>query len=151
MESLNFNSQERERAAPDATKRQMPSNGMACFKGLESHLRKEVTSSDLLNLILQEHFKDYMGSERETYKSNLLVHLDLLEKFIDKSVLKYGELRIKDVQINIIKALDDGLVVTKSSGTKSNKQDTSSSLGNDTTHAVDANIIPVNDQEPLAE
>ncbi|GJW77173.1 retrovirus-related pol polyprotein from transposon TNT 1-94 [Tanacetum coccineum] len=94
-----------------------------------------------------------MGSERETYKSNLLVHLDLLEKFIDKSVLKYGELRIrsKDVQINIIKALDDGLVVTKSSGTKSNKQDTSSSLGNDTTHAVDANIIPVNDQEPLAE
>ncbi|GJR82538.1 retrovirus-related pol polyprotein from transposon TNT 1-94 [Tanacetum coccineum] len=49
------------------------------------------------------------------------------------------------------KASDDGLIVTESSGTESNKQDTSSRLGNDTTHVVDVNIIPVNDQGPFAE
>ncbi|GJU41924.1 hypothetical protein Tco_1194881 [Tanacetum coccineum] len=54
-------------------------------------------------------------------------------------------------KVNMGKALDVGLVVTESSGTKSDKQDTSSISGNDTTHAVDAYIRPGNDQEPLAE
>ncbi|GJT95109.1 putative ribonuclease H-like domain-containing protein [Tanacetum coccineum] len=47
--------------------------------------------------------------------------------------------------------LDVGLVVTENSGTKSEKQDTSSRSGNYTIHAVDADIRPVNDHEPLAE
>ncbi|GKB44675.1 hypothetical protein Tco_0889617 [Tanacetum coccineum] len=46
-------------------------------------------------------------------------------------------------------AVDAGLVVTESSGTKPDKQDTSSSSGNYTTQAVDADIGPVNDDEPL--
>ncbi|GKF01775.1 hypothetical protein Tco_0028698, partial [Tanacetum coccineum] len=174
-------------------------------------------------------FKDYTYCEPETYKQNLLKYLDILEKFIDKSVLKYGELRMqenevnaikktgkqlneeilheheieksfklqsKDVHINLVQAVDAnlvvtersgiesennssenalsksvnetqmqmqdgkvdmgktlgvGLVVTESSGTESDKQNTSSRSGNDTTHAVDADIRLVNDQEPLAE
>ncbi|GJS27929.1 hypothetical protein Tco_0488549 [Tanacetum coccineum] len=48
-------------------------------------------------------------------------------------------------------AVDAGLVVTESSGTKPDKQDTSSSSGNYTTQAVDADIGPVNDEEPFAE
>ncbi|GKB09385.1 hypothetical protein Tco_0837697 [Tanacetum coccineum] len=47
--------------------------------------------------------------------------------------------------------LDAGLVVTESSGTKSDKHDTSSILGNYTTHVVDADIRPTNDQEPSAQ
>ncbi|GJT89316.1 hypothetical protein Tco_1071033 [Tanacetum coccineum] len=47
--------------------------------------------------------------------------------------------------------LDAGLFVTKSSGTKSYKQDTSSRSENNTTHAVDVDIRPVNDQESSAE
>nr|GEU99297.1 hypothetical protein [Tanacetum cinerariifolium] len=47
------------------------------------------------------------------------------------------------------KALD--VVVMESSGTKSGKQDTSSSLGNYLTHVVDADIKPINDQVPLVE
>ncbi|GJW68218.1 hypothetical protein Tco_0122642 [Tanacetum coccineum] len=54
-------------------------------------------------------------------------------------------------KVNMRKAVDAGLVVIESSGTKPDKQDTSSSLGNYTTQAVDADIGPVNDEEPFAE
>ncbi|GKG48854.1 hypothetical protein Tco_0513001 [Tanacetum coccineum] len=47
--------------------------------------------------------------------------------------------------------VDAGLVVTESSGTKTDKQDISSSSGNYITQAVDADIGPVNDDEPFAE
>ncbi|GJR82537.1 hypothetical protein Tco_0153322 [Tanacetum coccineum] len=40
----------------------------------------------------QNDFKDYMYWEIETYKRDLLKYLDILEKCIDKSVIKYGEL-----------------------------------------------------------
>ncbi|GKB63458.1 hypothetical protein Tco_0919644 [Tanacetum coccineum] len=49
------------------------------------------------------------------------------------------------------KALDTNLVVMESNGTKSGKQDTSSSLGNYITHVVDADIRPVNDQVSFVE
>ncbi|GJU26752.1 hypothetical protein Tco_1165373 [Tanacetum coccineum] len=49
------------------------------------------------------------------------------------------------------KALDASLVVTECSGTKSDKHDTSSSSRTYLTHAVDADIRPVNDQVPFAE
>ncbi|GKD15914.1 hypothetical protein Tco_1205072 [Tanacetum coccineum] len=50
-----------------------------------------------------------------------------------------------------VKALDVGSVITESSRTKSDKHDTSSSLGNYITHVVDADIRPVNDQVPFTE
>ncbi|GKD36384.1 hypothetical protein Tco_1251893 [Tanacetum coccineum] len=112
----------------------MHSNDMACFKGLESHLRslyqnsfvhveslkrvewhfidssfqeffdsEAVTSSDHLNPILQENFKDYMGCEPETYRSNLLKYLEILAKCIDKRVFRYYELRMKEREIKKIK------------------------------------------------
>ncbi|GJU66195.1 hypothetical protein Tco_1252454 [Tanacetum coccineum] len=49
------------------------------------------------------------------------------------------------------KTLDARLIVTECSGTKSDKQDTSSSSGNYITHVVDTNIRPVNDQVPFTE
>ncbi|GKE84917.1 hypothetical protein Tco_1558659 [Tanacetum coccineum] len=50
-----------------------------------------------------------------------------------------------------VKALDAGLVIIESSGTKSDKHDTSSSSRTYITHAVDADIRPVNDQVPFAK
>nr|GEU32045.1 retrovirus-related Pol polyprotein from transposon TNT 1-94 [Tanacetum cinerariifolium] len=177
-------------------------NAKTCLEVLRTQFKeffasKRVTSSDYLNRLNQENFKDYTGCEPETYRSNLLKCLDILAKCIDKRVLKYGELQMKesevkaikktekllneaipheheieksfrlqpkDAQINPIqvmhmqegkvdmgKKLDAGLVATEISETESNKQDTSSKLGNDTTLAVDADMRPVNDQEPLAE
>ncbi|GKC14121.1 hypothetical protein Tco_1010903 [Tanacetum coccineum] len=57
----------------------------------------------------------------------------------------------KEGKVDSSKALDASLVVTECSGTKSDKQDTSSSSGNYITHAVDADIRPVNDQVPLTK
>ncbi|GJT71856.1 hypothetical protein Tco_1031142 [Tanacetum coccineum] len=48
----------------------------------------------------------------------------------------------KEGKVDLSKALDASLVVTECSGTKSDKQDTSSSSGNYITHIVDADIRP---------
>ncbi|GJR08579.1 retrovirus-related pol polyprotein from transposon TNT 1-94 [Tanacetum coccineum] len=54
-------------------------------------------------------------------------------------------------KVNMGITLDAELVVTESSRTKSDKQDTSNRSRNCTTHVVDAYIKPVNDQEPSVE
>nr|GEU69358.1 hypothetical protein [Tanacetum cinerariifolium] len=56
-------------------------------------------------------------------------------------------MQTNDGKVDLSKALDVGLAVTKSSGTKSGKHDTRSRSRNDT----HTNIRPVNDQEPLVE
>nr|GEV31773.1 hypothetical protein [Tanacetum cinerariifolium] len=56
----------------------------------------------------------------------------------------------KEGKVASSKVLDHGLIVTECSGTKLDKQDTSSSSGNDITHAIHADIRP-NDQEPMAK
>ncbi|GJX31929.1 hypothetical protein Tco_0241784 [Tanacetum coccineum] len=60
------------------------------------------------------------------------------------------QMQTTDEKVDTSKALDASLVDTKSSGTESVEQDTSSRLGNDT-HADDANIKPIYDEEPMAE
>ncbi|GKB14568.1 hypothetical protein Tco_0848491, partial [Tanacetum coccineum] len=44
-----------------------------------------------------------MYCEPETYRRDLLKNLDILEDFIDKSVIKYGELRMKENEVNALK------------------------------------------------
>nr|GEV50812.1 hypothetical protein [Tanacetum cinerariifolium] len=56
----------------------------------------------------------------------------------------------KTRKVDMSNALDASLVVKKSSGTESRKQDTSSSLGNDA-YADDADIKLVYDEEPMVE
>ncbi|GJS71896.1 hypothetical protein Tco_0704737 [Tanacetum coccineum] len=53
-------------------------------------------------------------------------------------------------KLDTSKALDASLVDTKSNETESKEQDTSSRSGNDT-HADDADIRPIYDEEPMAE
>ncbi|GJZ09949.1 hypothetical protein Tco_0544232 [Tanacetum coccineum] len=61
------------------------------------------------------------------------------------------QMQTHEGKVDSSKAFDASLVVTECSGTKLDKHDTSSSLGNYITHAVDADIRPVNDQVPFAE
>ncbi|GJX71529.1 hypothetical protein Tco_0308700 [Tanacetum coccineum] len=61
------------------------------------------------------------------------------------------QMRSKYGKVDSSKALDASLVVTECSGTKSDKQDTISRSGNDITHAMDADIRPVNDQVSFDE
>ncbi|GJW88343.1 hypothetical protein Tco_0163683 [Tanacetum coccineum] len=60
-------------------------------------------------------------------------------------------MQTQESKVDSSKALDASLVVTACSGTKSDKHDTSTSSGTYITHAVDADIIPVNDQVPFVE
>ncbi|GKC15533.1 hypothetical protein Tco_1012315 [Tanacetum coccineum] len=60
-------------------------------------------------------------------------------------------MQMQEEKVDMREALDAGMVVTESSGTKSDKQDTSSRSGTYNTHVVDAYIRPVNDQVPFAE
>ncbi|GJT91581.1 hypothetical protein Tco_1080426 [Tanacetum coccineum] len=57
----------------------------------------------------------------------------------------------QEEKVDMREAVDAGLVVIESSGKKPDKHDTSSSSGNYTTQVVDADIGPVNDEEPFAE
>nr|GEX02321.1 retrovirus-related Pol polyprotein from transposon TNT 1-94 [Tanacetum cinerariifolium] len=58
---------------------------------------------------------------------------------------------MQEVKVDMGKALDTGLIVTESSGTKSDKQDTSIISRNRITYAVNTNMRPVYDQVPFAE
>ncbi|GKC43519.1 hypothetical protein Tco_1061241 [Tanacetum coccineum] len=57
----------------------------------------------------------------------------------------------KEGNVASSKVLDAGLIVTECSGIKSDKQDTRRISRNYITHAVDADIRPVNDQVPFVE
>ncbi|GJZ10949.1 hypothetical protein Tco_0545708 [Tanacetum coccineum] len=60
------------------------------------------------------------------------------------------QMQTTEEKVDTSKALDASLVDTKSSGTESVEQDTSSRSGNDA-HADDADIKPIYDEEPMAE
>nr|GEY47327.1 hypothetical protein [Tanacetum cinerariifolium] len=169
----------------------MNSNGMSCFKRLESHLRslyqnryahvrrprlvemtfcrffgeehqtfRKKTLHNLDQFQLQfkkenyhaEHFRDYMGTTPATYResSGIESENNNSEKALNKSINE-THMQMQEGKVDMGKALDVGLVVTKSSRTKSDKQDTSNRSGNYTTHIVDADMSLVNDQEPFVE
>ncbi|GJZ08494.1 hypothetical protein Tco_0542777 [Tanacetum coccineum] len=186
-------------------------NPRTCLDALRTQFKeffvsKRVNSLEHLNQCWQKDFKEYTFCEPDTYRRNLLENLDTLEAVIHRAVITYGRLQLQsqDAQINPVQAVDDSLIVSKSSwmkfsynnalgksvnetqlqqheslvtesttleanlntdvkaldagsvitessGTKSDKHDTSSSSGTYITHAVDADIRPVNDQVPFAE
>ncbi|GKA36976.1 hypothetical protein Tco_0723541 [Tanacetum coccineum] len=119
-------------------------------------------------------FASLFDQDVQTFTGSMLLNLDQLEKQLDKEEFQetgsmdafrerakhkreYNRrvndrmMQSKEGKVISSKALDAGLIVTECSGTKSDKQDTSSSLGNYITHAVDADIIPINDQVSFAE
>nr|GEX12486.1 hypothetical protein [Tanacetum cinerariifolium] len=67
-----------------------------------------------------------------------------------KDLMNERQMQSKEGKDDSSKALDADLVVTESSGTESERHDTSSRSENDT-HAEDANIKPVYDKEPMVE
>ncbi|GJS33845.1 hypothetical protein Tco_0532227 [Tanacetum coccineum] len=118
----------------------------------------------VVNKYVYTHERNELNALKENGSQ---LHDEILHEHQIKSSVK---MQSQDIQINPVQAMDDslimqrqeekvnmreavdaGLVVTESSGTKPEKQDTSSSSGNYTTQAVDADIGPVNDDEPFAE
>nr|GEY38486.1 hypothetical protein [Tanacetum cinerariifolium] len=85
--------------------------------------------------------------------------MESVKKFIDEraqhkreynSRVNKRQMQSKEGTIDSSKALDDSLVVTEYSGTKSDRQDTRNRSENDI-HPEDVDIKPVNDKEPMAE
>ncbi|GKD04487.1 hypothetical protein Tco_1179461 [Tanacetum coccineum] len=103
-------------------------NPRTCLEALRTQFKeyfasKGVNSSDHLNQCWQQDFKEYMLCEPNTYIHDILENLDTLE-----AVFPWKP-RVQNME----------------------RQDTSSSSGNYITHAVDADIRPVNDHVPFVE
>ncbi|GKF20653.1 hypothetical protein Tco_0069291, partial [Tanacetum coccineum] len=84
--------------------------------------------------------------------------MDYVKKSIEKRALHKMEydsrvnerlMQTTEEKVDSSKALDASLVDTESSGTTLKEQDTSSRSGNDS-HADDADIRPIDDEEPMA-
>ncbi|GJT87538.1 retrovirus-related pol polyprotein from transposon TNT 1-94 [Tanacetum coccineum] len=66
---------------------------------------------------LQQDFEDFTRCEPSAYRRDLLENLDTLEAVIHRAIITYGRLQLQsqDVQINPVQAVDDSLIVSKSS------------------------------------
>ncbi|GJV57018.1 hypothetical protein Tco_1458023 [Tanacetum coccineum] len=106
-----------------------------------------------------KYFVEYTRIKVKHFRDTLLQHMGNVKKFVaertrhqrqyDRRVNK-RQMQTQESKIDTGKAVDDDLVVTKSSGTKSKVQDESSRSGNDT-DTDDAHIRPIYDEEPMAE
>ncbi|GJR72825.1 retrovirus-related pol polyprotein from transposon TNT 1-94 [Tanacetum coccineum] len=105
-----------------------------------------------------KYFLEYTRIEVQQFYDTLIQHMESVKKSIDERALHKKEydnrvnerqMQTKEVKVDMLKALDARLVVTESSGTKLEKQDTSSRSGKDT-YAADADIIPIYDEELMA-
>nr|GEV42244.1 hypothetical protein [Tanacetum cinerariifolium] len=141
----------------------MHSNGMARFKELESHLRSIYQNNLAFHRFLGEEHqtfklqsKDVQINSVQAVKASLVVtksseiesKYDSSENAHNKSVNE-THMQVQEGKVDMGKALNVGLVVKESNGTKSNKHDTSSRSGNYITHDVDADIRPVNAKSHL--
>ncbi|GJV35897.1 hypothetical protein Tco_1408374 [Tanacetum coccineum] len=106
-----------------------------------------------------KYFAEYTEIEDKQFRETLLQCMSDVKKSVaermrhkrlyDRRVNKKKMLK-QESKVNSGKALDAGLVVTESIGTKSEVQDESSRSGNDA-DVADADIRPIYDEEPMAD
>ncbi|GJW73998.1 hypothetical protein Tco_0133368 [Tanacetum coccineum] len=136
---------------------------MADFKVLETQFQMFIKSLIYLDdeyvVMTRNYFLQYTQLEIPEFCDTLIQHRESVKKSIDKRALHkreydswVNERQIQTIEekVDMSKALDASLVDTKSSGTESKEQDTSSRSGNDA-HTDDADIRPIYDEEPMAE
>ncbi|GKA56535.1 hypothetical protein Tco_0755607 [Tanacetum coccineum] len=113
---------------------------MAAFKVLETQFQMFIKSRIYLDdeyvVMTRNYILQYTQLEIPEFRDTLIQHMESMQTTEEK--------------VDTSKALNASLVDTESSGTKSKEQDTSSRSGNDT-HADDADIRPIYDEEPMAE
>nr|GEW65109.1 hypothetical protein [Tanacetum cinerariifolium] len=136
---------------------------MAAFNVLEIQFQMFITLQLYLDdeyvAMTRNYFIQYTQLAIPEFRDTLIQHMESVKKSIDERALHKREydswvnerqMQTTKEKINTSKALDAGLVDTKSSGTESKEQDTSRRSGNDA-HADDADIRPIYDEEPMAE
>ncbi|GKD64408.1 hypothetical protein Tco_1306516 [Tanacetum coccineum] len=111
-------------------------------------------------LMIRRYFLAYTRTEVQQFRDTLIQHIESLKESIRERANHKREydrrvndrtMQSKEGKVASSKSLDAGMIVTECNGTNSDKQDTSNCSGNYITHYVDADIIPVNDKEPMAE
>nr|GEV16300.1 hypothetical protein [Tanacetum cinerariifolium]GEV84382.1 hypothetical protein [Tanacetum cinerariifolium] len=110
-------------------------------------------------LMIRKYFIAYTKTNVPLFHATLIQHMEYLRESIlerAKHKREYDnkmnerQMQSKKEKVDLSKALDADLVVIESSGTESEKHDTSSRSRNDT-HAEDGDIKLVNDKEPRTE
>ncbi|GJW38487.1 hypothetical protein Tco_0064332 [Tanacetum coccineum] len=109
---------------------------------LEKQLDKE-EFQEIGSMTAFKYFLEYTQLKIPKFCDTLIQHMESVKKSIE-------QMQIIEEKVDTSNALDASLVNTKSSRTESGEQDTSSRSGNDE-HADDADIIPIYDEEPMAE
>ncbi|GKD46573.1 hypothetical protein Tco_1271218, partial [Tanacetum coccineum] len=140
MESLNSNSQEREMHQLQQMQDKAKEKCMESFRLLHSHLKALSIKGGFER---GEGFQEiesieYTRTEIQQIRDTLIQHMESVKKSSTEG------------KVDSSKALDAGLVVTKSNETESERHVSSNRSGKDT-HAEDADINSVNDKQPLAE
>ncbi|GJV43968.1 hypothetical protein Tco_1428504 [Tanacetum coccineum] len=136
---------------------------MASFKVLETQFQMFINSQIYLNdeyiVMTRNYFLEYTRLDIPEFRDTLIQNMDYVKKSIEKRALHKMEydsrvnerlMQTTEDKVDSSKALDASLVDTESSGTTLKEQDTSSRSGNDS-HADDADIRPISDEEPMAE
>ncbi|GJY26806.1 hypothetical protein Tco_0401532 [Tanacetum coccineum] len=136
---------------------------MASFKVLETEFQMFIKSKIYLNdeyiVMTRNYFLEYTRLDIPEFRDILIQNMEYVKKSIDERALHKREhdRRVNERQtqtteekVDSSKALDASLVIIESNGTESQEQDTSSRSGNDS-HADDADIRPISDEEPMAE
>ncbi|GKB21078.1 hypothetical protein Tco_0855001 [Tanacetum coccineum] len=136
---------------------------MAAFYVINKQFQMFIDSQltwDYDSQMTEKYFAEYTGIEVKQFRETLLLHMGYVKKSLAERTrhkrqydrrMNERQMQSRESKVVSSKALDASLVVTECGGTKSDEHITSSSLGTYITHAVDADIRPVNDQVPFAE
>ncbi|GJR06093.1 hypothetical protein Tco_0529077 [Tanacetum coccineum] len=136
---------------------------MASFKVLETQFQMFIKSKIYLNdeyiVMTRNYFLEYTRLDIPEFRDTLIQNMDYVKKSIEKRALHKMEYDSRvnerltqtiEEKVDSSKALDASLVIIESNGTESQEQDTSSRSGNDA-HVDDADIRPIDNEEPMAE
>nr|GEW73424.1 hypothetical protein [Tanacetum cinerariifolium] len=126
----------------------------------EENLKKELHSVKMQFASTINHNKSmYTQLAILEFRDTLIQHMESVKKSIDERAQHKREydgwvnerlVQTTEEKVDTSKALDASFVDTKSSGTYSKEQDTSSRSGNDA-HDDDTDIRPIYDAEPMVE
>ncbi|GJV65917.1 hypothetical protein Tco_1476745 [Tanacetum coccineum] len=133
----------------------MKENELNALKENGSQLHDEILHEHQIKSSVKMQSQDIQINPVQAMDDSLIVSKGSLIEPENNNAFSKSEIETQmqrqEEKVNMREAVDAGLVVTESSGTKPDKQNTSSSSGSYTTQAVDADIGPVNDEEPFAE
>ncbi|GJT65539.1 retrovirus-related pol polyprotein from transposon TNT 1-94 [Tanacetum coccineum] len=159
MEYLNSNSQERELHPLQQMQDKAKERCMSTLATIQTFLYSRFSFDNDEGLMIHKYFIAYTKTDVPLFHDKLIQHMEYLRESIQerpKHKREYDRrlndrmMQLKEGKVDSSKALDASLVVTDSSETKSDKQDTRNMLGNDA-DIEDADIRPINDQVPFSE